>query len=142
MMGDMPRWPELSTRARSRSVLLTTLMFAYAVLASGLTQRSLQITMAMLIPVGVVSVLAIRQPETAHQEASPPIRRAVWLWTALLVAGLLWEAWAFFHQPAWDVASYDHPTISSLVEPYLDNRGVRVGAWTLWLYSGFRLVRP
>lgn len=123
-------------------VLGAALLLAYAGFASGLQARSTAVALAVLIPVAVVAALAMRRDRSIEHEEPPTTPRAVRLWSVLFALGLLWEAWAFFHQPAWDVAAYDYPSLSSLVKPYLEHRAVAFGAWMLWLYAGVRLVRP
>lgn len=123
-------------------VVVAVLLLAYAGFASGLPPLTARVAVAVLLPVGIVAVLAMRRELSIEHEERPATRRAVRVWSVLLAIGLLWEAWAFFNQPAWDVASYDHPSLSSLVKPYLEHRALRFGTWTLWLYAGIRLVRP
>lgn len=123
-------------------VLGAALLLAYAGFASGLQPRTTAVALAVLVPAGIVAVLAMRRDRPPDRYESPATQRAVRVWAVLFAVGLLWEAWAFFHQPAWDVASYDYPSLSSLVKPYLEHRAVQFGAWTLWLYAGVRLVRP
>lgn len=123
-------------------VLGAALLLAYAGFASGLPPRTTAVALAVLVPAGVVAVLAMRWNQPHGHDEPPATRRAVRVWAVLFAVGLLWEAWAFFHQPAWDVASHDYPSLSSLVKPYLEHRAVQFGAWTVWLYAGVRLVRP
>lgn len=112
----------------------------YAALASGLDVRTWPAEVAVLVPAAVVTALALARPPSPVS-VDEPVRRAAVVWGVLVGAALLWEAWAFFHQPAWNVASVTHPSLSSLVEPALDVRPVRFTAWLLWLAAGWRLVR-
>lgn len=123
-----------------RRAVLVALGLAYAALASGIETLTWTATAAVLLPAIILTIMAVRRPAGEPQPSSVPETRAVKAWTALVLAGLLWEAWAFVHQPAVTVASYAHPSLSSLVGPWLHHRAVRFGGWALWLFSGWRLV--
>jgi hypothetical protein len=58
----------------------------------------------------------------------------------LIGVGLLWEAWAFFHQPAPTVGSWDYPTLSTLLDPVLEHRVLRFAGWLIWLQGGRGLL--
>lgn len=64
------------------------------------------------------------------------------MWSALVVLGLAWEAYAFVRQPDWSRAHHDYPTISTLLDPVLEQGPLRVVGWLVWLVVGWRLVRP
>lgn len=61
------------------------------------------------------------------------------LWAAVVMTGLLWEAGAYVGELT--IGQYEHPTLSVLFEPSLQNPPVRFVAWSLWLWAGWRLVR-
>ncbi|MQA77737.1 MAG: hypothetical protein GEV10_04535 [Streptosporangiales bacterium] len=120
--------------------LVAAAAVGYAALASGLTVRTWPAEVAVLVPAAVITALALARPPGSVSVAEP-VRRAAVVWGVLVGAGLLWEAWAFFHQPAWNVASITHPSLSSLLEPALDVRPGRFVAWLLWLAAGWGLTR-
>ena len=48
---------------------------------------------------------------------------------------------AWLAQPAYNVVSADHPTISLLLDPLSGSGLPRFVLWSCWLYAGYRLVR-
>jgi hypothetical protein len=124
----------------TRRILLVAAAIGYAAFGASLRTLTWQATAAVLLPATIIAVTAMRR----HQERTEPMQaieiRAAQVWAVLLLAGLLWEAWAFFNQPGVTIPSFDHPSLSSLVGPYLHEWPVRFGAWLLWLYAGWRLV--
>ena len=53
----------------------------------------------------------------------------------------VWELAAWLQQPAFNVASEDHPTVSILLDLLTDAAAARFLAWCCWLYLGYRMVR-
>jgi hypothetical protein len=121
-------------------MLFAAAAIGYASFGSTLSTLTWQATAAVLLPAAVVSVVAIRRHDGQPESWSPLVGRSALLWSGLILVALLWEAWAFFHQPGVTVASHDYPSLSSLVGPYLHEWPVRFGAWLVWLYAGWRLV--
>lgn len=124
----------------TRQVALVALWLGYAGVASGLRAQSWPVTVAVLLPVVLAVTLAARRPRS-RPEPSRRVTRTLVVWGVLVVAGVLWEAWAFFHQPAWNVGTAAHPTFSTLAGPLLHHRLVRFGAWLVWLYTGWWFAR-
>jgi hypothetical protein len=137
----MPLQTTSSRVLAPRTAVVVLLVLAYAAFAATLDPNTWPSAIAVVVPAAVLGVVALRRHRPSTHAWSPLMRRSVKIWAVLIVIGLLWEAWAFFHQPAWDVASFDHPTLSTLVTPALDEHVVRFAAWALWLYAGLRLVR-
>lgn len=128
---------------RNRSLvgaLIAVAAVGYVALASGLAVRTWPAEVAVLVPAAAIVVFALTRPPNPVT-VDEPVRRATVVWGVLAGAGLLWEAWAFFHQPAWNVASVIYPSLSSLLEPALEERPVRFVAWLLWLAAGWGLAR-
>lgn len=100
-------------------------------------------TLAVVVPAAVVLVLAgARRPSGLDAaDAHLPLRRTAWAWAALAGLAVVWELAALRQQPAYDVASDDHPTISILLDPLTDAAAPRFLAWCCWLYLGYRMVR-
>jgi hypothetical protein len=121
-------------------VVLVGLWLGYAAVASGLHSLTWPVTAAVLVPAVAVVTLAARRPRT-RPRPSRRVRRTLVVWGVLVTAGLLWEAWAFFHQSAWNVGSLAHPTLSTLTGPLLQHRLVRFGCWLTWLYTGWWFAR-
>jgi hypothetical protein len=118
------------------------LLIAIAVLAAGGAATrpfSWSVTALVAIPVVVVSVLACRRrPERTPRTAR--LRRGMVLWSTLLVAASVWEANAFARQPDWTRPSYEHPTLSTLLDPALEQWPLRFAGWLVWLGFGWWLV--
>lgn len=103
-------------------------------------------TVAAAVAVGVpaVAVLVLvflGRRSAERREVAPGVRRAAALWAVLLALAAVWELAAWLQQPAYDVASSDHPTVSVLLDPITEPWLPRFGAWCCWLYVGYRLVR-
>lgn len=112
---------------------------ALAWFGSGFHSHSRPATVAVLIAAAVILVLAVRRP-SIEAERSSRLRRALILWAVLLAVGLVWEACAFVQQPDWTEPSYQHPTISTLFDPVLEQRPLKFIGWLIWLRIGWKLV--
>jgi hypothetical protein len=96
-------------------------------------------TMAVLVPVVVVLVLAFRaRPEPIPRTAR--LRRGVAVWSTLLVVASAWEMYTFVRQPDWTRPSQLHPTLSTLLDPALEQLPLRFAGWLVWLSVGWWLV--
>lgn len=62
------------------------------------------------------------------------------MWSALLVTASAWEAYAFVRQPDWLRPSDSHPTLSTLLDPALEQGPLRFAGWLVWLGVGWWLV--
>lgn len=96
-------------------------------------------TVLVVVPVVVVSVLAFRTrleqiPRTAR------LRRGVVVWSTLLVVASVWEVYAFVRQPDWTRPNDLHPTLSTLLDPALEQLPLRFAGWLVWLGAGWWLV--
>jgi hypothetical protein len=124
---------------RRRQVLLVAGAGTVAWIGSGFRSHSTSATVAVAITVVAALVLAARRP-AGTAEPTRRLRRALVCWSALLVVALLWEAYAFVQQPDWTEASYAHPTLSTLLDPILEQRPFRFIGWLIWLRAGWVLV--
>ncbi|MEU1545126.1 hypothetical protein [Nocardia sp. NPDC005745] len=75
-----------------------------------------------------------RPPRTAR------LGRGVAVWSTLLVAVLAWEVYALSRQPSLNQPSDDHPTLSTLLDPALEQWPLRLAGWLVWLGAGWWLV--
>ncbi len=118
-------------------------LMAVAWVGSGLRSHTWPPTIMVAAAALATAVLAFRRP-TGRRERGvrTGLRRSVVAWSVLIGVGLLWEAYAFFHQPAPTVSSYAYPTLSTLADPLLEFRGVRFAGWLIWFGAGIRLARP
>ncbi|TLG11493.1 hypothetical protein FEK35_12415 [Nocardia cyriacigeorgica] len=75
--------------------------------------------------------------------ASTPaaLRRGVLAWSTLLVALLAWQGYAYLRQPDRSIAHDDYPTLSTLLDPLLEQGPGRFAGWLAWLAAGWWLVR-
>ncbi|WP_157172320.1 hypothetical protein [Nocardia pneumoniae] len=131
--------PASPPRALRRRVVL---LAAGAVLAAGGAATrpfSWSATALLVVLLVVASALAwrarpVRTPPTAR------LRRGAALWSALLVAAVLWEGYAFARQPDLMRPSEEHPTLSTLLDPALEQLPLRFAGWVVWLGVGWWLV--
>lgn len=119
---------------------------AYAVLAALTRPLTRAAEAACALPAFLALVLACRPPAVPAAMSDParagrPLRRTAIAWLGLLALGASWELTAWLQQPAYNIPSYDHPTISVLLDPLTESGPVRLAAWLGWLWTGWRLVR-
>lgn len=112
---------------------------AVAAVGAAFPTHSWPATVTVLAVTAVALVLVSRRPAT-EPEWTPRLRRGLLLWSALVVVGLAWEAYAFVRQPDWSRADQDHPTLSTLLDPVLEQGPLRIVGWLVWLGAGWRLV--
>lgn len=72
---------------------------------------------------------------------SRAIRRAAILWSMLGVALCLWELSSFFLGMPSPTAEYEHPPLSDIIGPLLDDPFGRAVGAALWLLGGAALLR-
>lgn len=90
---------------------------------------------------GVLVLAVLHRPVAGPPTTQPPVRRAALAWATVLALVAVWDLVAWVQQPAYNVASHDHPTISILLDPVTEPLVPRFAAWCCWLYVGVRLVR-
>ena len=120
--------------------MLPIALVGYAWVASGFDALTWQAALAVLVPSIVGVVLVARARRGPVPPWSSTVRVTVIAWAVLLVAFFIWELWAFLLQPDSVTPSYDHPTLSALADPILEDRGPRFAAWLVWLGLGWKLV--
>lgn len=114
----------------------------YAVVAAATQPLTGAAAVAVAVPVVAGLVWAgIGRASVAHDGIDPGVRRTAALWVAVVALGSAWEIAAWVQQPAYNIASYDHPTASILLDPFTDAGIPRFAAWCCWLYVGYRVVR-
>jgi hypothetical protein len=117
---------------------------AVAVAAAGLgaTTHPFDRTATLLVVVCTLAALAraVRGPDR-RVRADSRIYRGLGLWLGLAIALLTWEMFAWSRQPSWSVPDPAHPTLSTLIGPYLDHGPLRFAGWLAWLGLGGMLVR-
>ncbi|GAB3411540.1 hypothetical protein [Flindersiella endophytica] len=128
------------TRLARRDLLVVLVLVAYAWIGSGFASMTWPATVAVAVPAALVAVAVLRRPAGERTGLGTALRRTTIAWAVLIGVGLLWEAWAFFHQPAPTVSSWHYPTLSALLDPVLDHRVLRFAGWLIWLQAGRRLL--
>lgn len=135
--------------SRVRRGTLAVAAALYAAAASLIPPLTGAATAAVAVPATAVLVLAIRRRPRAGSRAhrtdpsptGPRLRRTAAAWALLVLFGGAWELAAWLRQPAYHVASPDHPTLSLLLDPVTGSGPGRFAAWCAWLYGGWRVVR-
>jgi hypothetical protein len=129
---------------RRRGTLAVAAVALYAAAASLTPPLSVAAAVAVAVPATVVLVLATwHRPGLGSRTPAIDrrLRRTAAAWAVLVVLGAAVELAAWLHQPAYDVASPDFPTLSLLLDPVTDGGPGRLIAWCAWLYVGWRVVR-
>jgi hypothetical protein len=124
---------------RSPTVLLGGLV--YAVLVAGLARYSLPATLAVWAPAVAGVAVAWRRPTSDRPDPAPVPAAGAAVWAVVFVALALWELAALLLQPSLTTDSWAHPTISVLLDPILATHLGRAVVLSLWLASGWWLLR-
>ncbi|MGO4648180.1 hypothetical protein AB4305_24945 [Nocardia sp. 2YAB30] len=135
MTGELPG----SARPFRRCMPLLAVSAVLAAGGAATRPFSWSATALVLVPVAVVSALAWRA-RPAQTLRTDRLRRGAVVWSALLVAALVWEVYAFARQPDWTRPSEQHPTLSTLLGPALEQWPLRFAGWLVWLAVGWWLV--
>jgi hypothetical protein len=133
--GDQPRD---GTTHRAVVLVAAATTAVYAALASTTGVNTVGAAVAIAIPGMAVAVVALLRPSRAVA-AGPGLRRGAAIWAVVALTALLWEAGAYFGELT--VGQHEHPTLSVLLAPLLNDQVIRFAAWSLWLYAGWRLIR-
>lgn len=131
--------PELSARSFRRRIPLLAVGVVLAAGGAATRPFGWSATLLVAVPVVVASVPAFRaRPKQIPGTAR--LRRGVAVWSTLLVAASVWELYAFARQPDWTQPSDVHPTLSTLLDPALEQWPLRFAGWLVWLGVGWWLV--
>lgn len=137
--------------ARSKRTI-AGLAVAFGLVAGVMPRDSGWLDLILAVP-GLAALLVVvrpvRLPDTASgplaAPACPPASRTsppAWaVWPALGVGLALIELFSFLSQPDPRTDSYDHPTVSTIVEPWLDDEVLRMLVLAGWVAIGWWLVR-
>jgi hypothetical protein len=124
-----------------RRVVLVCVVL-YAAVASLTRPLTSAAALAVAVPaVAGLVLVSIARPSVRHGGIDPAVRRTAALWAAVVALGTIWELAAWLQQPAYNVASYEHPTASMLFDPVTQAGIPRFAAWCCWVYVGYRVVR-
>jgi hypothetical protein len=122
------------------------LLVAAGILYAALASLSRPFTGAAAVAVAVPAVIVLvgacrRRPPAPGAAGRGRVRRTALGWGALLVLAGAVELVALARQPAYDVASPEHPTISLLLDPVTEGGPLRFVAWCCWLGLGWAVAR-
>jgi hypothetical protein len=129
----------LGKRRRGLAMAGVLLYAAPASLTAPLTPVA---SVAVLLPCVLVLGLACAwRTRTDTGRLRERLSRTALAWGAVVTLTAAWDLVAWLSQPAYDVASADHPTVSVLLDPLTGSPLPRFLLWCCWLYAGYRLVR-
>ncbi|NKY27033.1 hypothetical protein [Nocardia gamkensis] len=119
----------------------TALTVGLLLAAGGAATRPFSRPATAIVAVAALGALVLAfRGRSARPPCTPRLRRGVAVWSALLVAVLAWEVYALSRQPALNQPSDEHPTLSTLLDPALEQWPLRLAGWLVWLGAGGWLV--
>ena len=124
-----------------RSPLVLLAGMVYVVLVAGFARYSMPATLAVWAPAAAGVAVGWRRPTSDGPDPAPVPAAGAAVWAAVFVALGLWELAALLLQPSLTTDSWAHPTISVLLDPILATHPGRAVVLSLWLASGWWLLR-
>lgn len=121
----------------ARLVLVTLSCLLYGLVVGQWDISSAARIVAIVVPGLVVMTLALVAVESAYQ----PVRRGWWAWALAGLLTCVWELVAFLQQESPAQGSYDHPTLSVILDPVFAARVPRSLLLAAWLAVGLMLAR-
>ncbi len=111
----------------------------YALLVGSFDRFSWPMSVAVMLPGAAAVVLAWEGPlrERPRPRIDP---RGVLPWAAVFLALALWELTNLLLQPTLTEGSYDHPTLSVIMDPILATYPGRAAFLGLWILLGWFLL--
>ena len=107
-----------------------------------LAPRHSWVDLAVFIAIGVTVLLVAWEPAPdREQRPQKALLRSMWMWSMLAVAICLWEATAFVLSVTMPGGNENFPTISVLLDPFVENVWGRLVFVGLWLAAGYGLLR-
>jgi hypothetical protein len=110
----------------------------YGLLVGGWDLASAPVVLAVAIPGLLILPLAWRVGPPRRGERPGPKK---WLWAGVMVLVCLWELISFLSQPDPRTDSYDHPTLSAILNPMFGSPTIRTVVLMVWLAIGLWLAR-
>jgi len=130
-------------RVVSTRALAVTAALVYVGIGGGYERYTWPATLVIIGPAVLVVAMSWRGPLRARPVPGPIRSPGVLAWSALFVAAGLWELGALLAQPSLRADSYDHPTLSYLMDPILSEHIGRSIVLGVWLGVGWWLMtRP
>lgn len=107
-----------------------------------LAPRHSWIDLAAFIAIGVTVLIVAWEPyEVRVKRPRQALIRSMWFWSLAAVAICLWEATAFILSVTMPSGNENFPTISVLLDPFVENLWGRIVFVGLWLAAGYGLLR-
>jgi len=120
-------------------LLLAAAALVYAVVVGGFERYSWPVTVAIVLVGSVAVVIAWRGPLIRDVDLPDP--RGAVAWAVVFVALGLWELAALLMQPSLTTDSWEHPTLSTLMDSVLGSHPARSISIFVWLLVGGSLIR-
>ena len=96
---------------------------------------------ALVVSVAVVVVVRATVRRSNAAPLDRRLRNGLILWSGLVTSAVTWELFALARQPEWHRPSPSEPTLSTLLDPALEQGPWRLVGWLVWLAAGWRLLR-
>lgn len=107
-----------------------------------LAPRHSWIDLVAFIAIGVTVLIVAWEPTPERQQLSHvSLLRSIWLWSVAAVALCVWEATAFVLSVTVPNGDEMFPTISVLLDPFVENIWGRIVFVGLWLAAGLGLLQ-
>lgn len=107
-----------------------------------LAPRHSWVDLVALIAIGVTVLIVAWEPyEQRTKSSERAVHRSMWFWSLAAVALCLWEAVAFVLSVTTPYGVLNYPTISVLLDPFVENVWGRIVFVGLWLAAGYGLLR-
>ena len=114
-------------------------LLAGASIRARLLRAFLPFTVAIVLVGSVAVVIAWRGPLIRNVDLLDP--RGAVAWAVVFVALGLWELAALLMQPSFITDSWEHPTLSTLMDSVLGSHPARSISIFVWLLVGGSLIR-
>jgi hypothetical protein len=107
-----------------------------------LAPRHSWIDLVAFIAIGVTVLIVAWEPyEQRNQRPEQSLHRSMWFWSLAAFFLCLWEATAFVLSVSLPNGIENFPTISVLLDPFVENVWGRIVFVGLWLAAGYGLLR-
>ncbi|WP_066519850.1 hypothetical protein [Curtobacterium ammoniigenes] len=99
------------------------------------------VALVAVVAAGVLASILAWPRDRPMRALHDATARSAGLWAVLIVALCTWELLNFFLGVGSARADWQHPALSDLIAPLLDNRVVRGLGFAIWLAAGAALIR-
>jgi hypothetical protein len=130
-----------ATSLRAAWPIVGAVAVVYGVIVGSWARFSWPTTIAVFLPGLALLAVADRAPPRIATPPDDIAQLGRRLWAGLWLALCLWEVIAVTYQPSRTVGSYDHPTLSVLMDNVMATHAGRSITLALWLAAGWALAR-